>query len=59
MAINSDLNEPPTRGQPPKRGQKLGSQSVLYSDVPLYLVPCNYMYDFTLLFFLFSSSTPV
>ncbi len=36
MAINSNLNEPPTRGQPPKRGQKLCSQSVLYSEVPLY-----------------------
>ena len=28
--------EPPTRGQPPKRGQNLCSQSVLYSEVPLY-----------------------
>ncbi len=28
MAINGNLNEPPTRGQPPKRGQKLCSQSV-------------------------------
>ncbi len=36
MAINSNLNEPPTRGQPPKRGQKLCFQSVLYSEVPLY-----------------------
>ncbi len=36
MAINSNLNEPPTRGQPPNRGQKLCSQSVLYSEVPLY-----------------------
>ncbi len=36
MAINSNLNEPPTRGQPPKRGQKLCSQSVFYSEVPLY-----------------------
>ncbi len=36
MAINSNLNEPLTRGQPPKRGQKLCSQSVLYSEVPLY-----------------------
>ncbi len=31
MAINSKLNEPP------KRGQKLCSQSVLYSEVPLYM----------------------
>ena len=28
--------EPPTKGQPLKRGQKLCSQSVLYSEVPLY-----------------------
>ena len=28
--------EPPTRGQPPKRGQNLCSLSVLYSEVPLY-----------------------
>ena len=27
--------EPPTKGQPPKRGQKLCSESVLYSEVPL------------------------
>ncbi len=38
LAINSNLNEPPTRGQPPKRGQKLCDQSVLYSEVPLYTV---------------------
>ncbi len=37
MAINSSLNEPPTRGQPPKRGQKLCSQSLLYSEVALYI----------------------
>ena len=30
--------EPPTRGQPPKRGQNLCSQSVLYSEVPLYSI---------------------
>ena len=30
------MNEPPTRGQPSKRGQKLCSQSVLHSEVPLY-----------------------
>ena len=29
--------EPPTRGQPPKRGQNFCSQSVLYSEVPLYI----------------------
>jgi len=28
--------EPPTKGQPSKRGQELCSQSVLYSEVPLY-----------------------
>jgi len=27
--------EPPTKGQPLKRGQKLCSQSALYSEVPL------------------------
>ena len=30
--------EPPTKGQPLKRGQKLCSQSVLYSEVPLYSI---------------------
>ncbi len=37
MAINSNLNEPPTRGQPPKRGQKLCSQSVRGSTVHNFL----------------------
>ena len=32
--------EPPTKGQPLKRGQKLCSQSVLYSEVPLYIHHC-------------------
>jgi len=31
-------NLPPIKGQPPKRGQKLCSQIVLYSEVPLYIV---------------------
>ena len=30
--------EPPTKGQPPKRGQNLCSESVLYSEVPLYVL---------------------
>jgi len=38
-----DWLEPPTNGQPPKRGQKLCSQSVLYSEVPLYIIRGGFM----------------
>ena len=46
VAINNNV-EPPTRGQPrsPNKGQKPRSQSVLYSEVPLYLMK-NLMYHF-------------
>ena len=30
------FHEPPREGQPPKKGQKYRSQSVLSSEVPLY-----------------------
>ena len=33
--------EPPTRGQPPNKGQNLRSQSVLYSEAPLYYTMYN------------------
>ncbi len=38
MAINSNLNEPPTRGQPPKRGQKLCSEVSLYHTMCVWLL---------------------
>ncbi len=41
ISPDSNLNESPTGEQPPKRGQKLCSQSVLYSDVPLYRLLCG------------------
>ena len=33
----ANIKQPPRRGQPPKRGQKCRSQSVLSSEVLLYL----------------------
>ena len=35
----ANIKQPPGRGQPPKRGQKCRSQSVLSSEVPLYVQP--------------------
>ena len=35
---NMTCVEPPARGQPPNKGQKSGSRSVLYSEVPLYTI---------------------